>query len=311
MAADDSPLLRPLGLSDLLDEVFAIYRRGFRTFVAIAAVVQVPLAFVTLPLAPLYASYLEQLTGGGAAGFEALSAFTGGAAVLLVAAVVLGVAAGILELGAVAYATAGYYAGEPPSVERAYREALGRFWPLLRLLLLLGLLSFGLLLLAVLPAIFPALLCVSFPAVGVGAGYLAVSWSLAPAALTLEGRPGALHALSRSRDLVHGAWWRTCASLFLLLLLLAVLQLTASVLVQIVGVGLQALAAPEASIQPGWVAVVISLLGNLEGVLLGPLFYIGLTLLYYDRRIRAEGYDLALRARALRPADGAAAGGEA
>jgi hypothetical protein len=43
------------------------------------------------------------------------------------------------------------------------------------------------------------------------------------------------------------------------------------------------------------------------GVLYGPLFYIGVTLLYYDRRIRAEAYDLSVMARELaepRPLDG-------
>jgi hypothetical protein len=33
--------------------------------------------------------------------------------------------------------------------------------------------------------------------------------------------------------------------------------------------------------------------------LLAPLMYIGVTLLYYDRRVRAEAYDLTILAREL------------
>jgi hypothetical protein len=52
----------------------------------------------------------------------------------------------------------------------------------------------------------------------------------------------------------------------------------------------------------------VSLLGNLVDMLIRPPFYVGLTLLYYDRRIRGEGYDLAVQARALAPPAAADAG---
>ena len=77
------------------------------------------------------------------------------------------------------------------------------------------------------------------------------------------------------------------------------LQLSASALAEIAALGLQAVAAPGATTQPTWIAMVASVLNNLESVLLSPLYYIGLALLYFDRRVRAEGYDLTLRARAL------------
>ena len=63
----------------------------------------------------------------------------------------------------------------------------------------------------------------------------------------------------------------------------------------------QAVGAPDAASQPIWVTITVSLLSNLLGILVRPPFYVGLTLLYYDRRIRSEGYDLAVQARALAP----------
>ncbi len=307
MAADPT-LLRPLGIGDLLDELFAIYRRRFRTFVGISAVVQIPIALLSLPHAtttPGY--YLFAVLSGQANSLannlaDASRQSSSVASVLAVLIVVLAVVGSVLELAAITAATSAYYVGEQPSVERSYRQAVGRFWPLVRLALLLALVFTGLVLLAVVPFVVPPLACLSFPAAVAVGVYVVVSWSLAPVALVLEDRPGALPALRRAHRLVAGAWWRTFAVLVCLAVLLAVLQLSASTLSELVGVGLQAILAPAATAQPTWIAVTVSLLASLMATLLGPLFYIGLSLLYFDRRVRVEGYDLAVQARALRQA---------
>jgi hypothetical protein len=301
MAAEPSPRLSPLGLGDLLDQTFAIYRRDFRTFLGIAALVQVPVALVSLPLATTSTGYFEQLARGARDGLALLSAFGGPILVLGALALILNVAAWVVEIGAVCWATAEAYRGARPRLEDAIRWAGRRFWPLLRLLLLYGLTFLGLWLLAVAPVLLPALLCISLPAVSVAAAYLLVAWSLAPCALTLEEHPCVRRALGRSRALVRGAFWRTLAALVLLSLLVLVLQGSGSVLVQVIGSLLQAVAAPDAASQPVWVTITVSLLSNLLGILVRPPFYVGLTLLYYDRRIRSEGYDLAVQARALAP----------
>jgi hypothetical protein len=301
MAVEPSPRLSPLGLGDLLDQTFAIYRRHFRTFLGIAALVQVPVALVTLPLATASTGYLEQLTRGARDGLALLSAFGGPILVFSVLALILNVAAWVVEIGAICWSTAESYRGAQPRLEYAIRWAGHRFWPVLRLLLVLGLTFVGLWVLAVAPVVLPALLCISLPAVSVAAAYLLVVWSLAPCALTLEDHSSVRRAMGRSRALVRGAFWRTFAALLLLSLLVAVLQGSGSVLVQVIGSLLQAVAAPDAASQPIWVTITVSLLSNLLGILVRPPFYVGLTLLYYDRRIRSEGYDLAMQARALAP----------
>ena len=95
--------------------------------------------------------------------------------------------------------------------------------------------------------------------------------------------------------------------LVLLSVLLGVIQTSGSVLVQAVGALLQAAGAAGRA-RAGLVTVTVSLLSNVLGMLVSPPFYIGLTLLYYDRRIRGEGYDLAVQARALAPPVAADAG---
>jgi len=75
--AEPHPRLSPLSLGDLLDQTFAIYRRRFRAFLGIAALVQVPVALVGLPLATMSTGYFEQLTRGAPDALAVLSAFGG------------------------------------------------------------------------------------------------------------------------------------------------------------------------------------------------------------------------------------------
>ena len=304
MAAAPVPSLRPLGIGDLLDELFAVYRRRFRTFVGISAVVQVPIALLSLPQATTSPGYYLYALLNGQFGslLNAPRESSGVASALFVVVMVLALVGTVLELAATSEATAAYYRGDPPSIERPYRQALSHFWPLARLFTIMVLTFFGLMLLAIMPLIIPPLACLSFPGATVLGIYLFVSWSLAPVALILENQRGALLALGRGRSLVRGAWWRTFLTLVCLGALIAVLQLSASTLSELVAFGLQAIGAPGATQQPTWIAAVASLLNNLVALVIGPLYYIGICLLYYDRRVRAEGYDLAVQARALRQA---------
>src|SRR2546423_11312711 len=137
MAAREAPLLRPLGVGDLLDELFALYRRGFKPLIAIAAVVHVPLALVTLPLVPVYAGWMGRFSENANAAAVALSEMAGGLIAVLVVAVIALAIGSILELAATCYAASALYLGEPVRVGQAYRWAIRRLWPLFRPMLLL------------------------------------------------------------------------------------------------------------------------------------------------------------------------------
>jgi hypothetical protein len=299
MGAREAPLLRPLGVGDLLDELFALYRRGFKPLIGIAAVVHVPLALVTLPLIPAYAGWMGRFSENANAAVAALSELAGGLVAVLVVAVIAVAIGSILELAATCYAVSALYLGEPVRIGDAYGRAIGRFWPLFRLMLLLGLVFLSLGIVSMVAVFAPALLCLSLPAAFALGTYLLVYWSLAVPALALEEDLGAAGALSRSYSLVKGAWWRTFAALVVLWFLLFVLQMVASLLVTAVVGGLQAVLAPAASVQPVWLLVLNSLLSSAINLLFGPFPWIGLTLLYYDRRVRTEGFDLLVQARAL------------
>src|SRR5688572_24060235 len=157
MAADRAPSLRPLGVGDVLDELFAVYRSGFKTFLGITALVQVPLAILSLPLYAASSRFGQRIVltedfMGAAEAFGGTIAAIG--AVLAIFTIV----GTILMTAATSYATSAIYLGQVPTITQAYRFALGRFWALFRLGILLGAAFLGLFLLSILPAVAPMLM---------------------------------------------------------------------------------------------------------------------------------------------------------
>ncbi|HXF64498.1 MAG TPA: hypothetical protein VNK95_22905, partial [Caldilineaceae bacterium] len=117
--------------------------------------------------------------------------------------------------------------------------------------------------------------------------YLGARWAVATPGLALEAF-GPLAALGRSWALTRRRFFHTFGFVALLTILnLLVISLPLSVMQQIVLL-----------IVPGQAPLVISLsagVSYLINLLWQPLYATGMVLLYYDLRVRAESYDLALR----------------
>jgi hypothetical protein len=163
-------------------------------------------------------------------------------------------------------------------VAGAVRRAASRFWALL----------FGALLQAVIILVGFVLLVVP--------GFLFLGWAFAmQAVIVLEGRP-ILAAFDRSRQLARDHVLRILGTLFLTFLIffgvLIVVGLASGLLIAALG--------PDST---GPTSVIF----DLVAVALSPLFTVVTTLLYYDLRIRKEGFDLEVMASQLGRAPGAAA----
>ena len=122
-----------------------------------------------------------------------------------------------------------------------------------------------------------------------------LSYSLVVPAILVEGHK-AMPGLRRSRDLVKG--YR--GKIFLVMIVINLLQ---AVLAGGVGVVSSFLLTSDA----GATAVLSSALGNLLSILLTPLGIIAAILLYYDMRIRKEGFDLEMLSLAVSTQSPAAA----
>jgi hypothetical protein len=127
-----------------------------------------------------------------------------------------------------------------------------------------------------------------------------VAWSVALPVLFVEGK-GGFKALGRSAQLVKDRWWATFGRFFVGYILVSVV----STAVTLLWVALALLVVDKSSLG----ALVLQHIGSLFGSLVTTPFIAALTvLIYFDLRVRKEGFDLALLAERMGgvPAEGPA-----
>jgi hypothetical protein len=211
--------------------------------------------------------------------------------------------------GAVVAALVSDYMGEEVTFKNTYRQVLGRLPALAGMagtqLLLLGtaLLAPVLLLfifsvlfegsdvLVLLPGSDPALfliVCVWVPVavlMAIGAFYFYVRLQIAVPAAMLE-RLGSLRALERSWTLVKGGWLRGAA----LVLVLGTLDFVVSVGPALVPLTVILIILPETDTTT--INLITAIIGIVGSSFFKPIQLLATTLLYFDLRVRQEGYDL-------------------
>jgi hypothetical protein len=260
-------LPRPLGIGEILSMAFQLYRRHWRTLLAIAAVVVVPLTLLQHLLGDLERTQRETTSYGGVV--EVTPTWLGGIAGLLAA--LAGILMHLVLTGAITRAVAAEVAGEDPSVEQSYRFGFHRLGSVLLISVLVGLATIGGLILSVGSSGFLILFVI--PGI-----YIGVRLAVSIEALVVEGRRGT-EAMGRSWGLVGGHWWHAFGTLLVALLLIGIVNAVITAPFGATGWFVQAVAAA--------VATVVTLP---YGVLVG-------VLLYLDLRARKERLTLeALRA---------------
>ena len=262
------PELRPLGIGETVDVSLKLYLRNAATLLGIAAVVVIPVyALFILIMMSVVPS--EAVVRGDLILFPTQSDLDTFNRVLL-GYIVVTVLAAMLATGAAFKAVASAYLGEKPRIGDSLSFAGRRLHSLLWVSILYALLiGIGFVLL-IIPGI-----------------YLMVALSVAVPALILEGLKGR-KALARSRELVKDRWWRSFGTYILGLIVIPI------IFGVILGFIFEA-AVPEATsvtahlAQQGTQEAIIDLLSV-------PLQAAVLTVLYFDLRVRKEGFDLQLLA---------------
>ena len=300
-AAPGSGRFRARSFSELIDAVFTIYRRNFALIVSIAACAQVPFAVLQVIV---YAMLPGNFATAGSNPFaptttnniDTNAAFTY-LGVTLIFAMLQFLVVQLLATAAITRAVSERYLDRQLSLGDAYRAALRRAGALVLLsLLLLGLVLGAYAVIVVVAIIFaliagPLGLLVLLP-LGFGgivlAGFVYARWSLAVPIVVLE-KQGPVTALRRSNFLVKGDTGRVFLILIVIVIITAIVN-------GIVGV---ALGIP-AAFASGVVALILRQLASVVGtVLVGPITYITVVVLYYDVRIRREAFDLEMLAQSL------------
>jgi hypothetical protein len=279
-AAPAAIALRPLGLGELLDAAFAIYRHLFGALVALQVVCGLPGLAATI--------YADASGGAVGARFVAL---------------LFNLVFGSAATAATAVMIGEVYLGRSIGMVDALRRVTPRLGTLVLTSVLVGLAT-GL---AALPAILAfgagtgALASGTSSLLLVGGGLLLVgvaalflpllvfsATSLSTITLVLERLPSGTAAVKRSWALTAGARGRIMVLLFLLLVVIGAL---------LVGIGAAYGLFVDESMGVG--SPVLSILQALLQALLGPIVYCVLTLVYYDRRVRLEAFDLDLLSESL------------
>jgi hypothetical protein len=152
--------------------------------------------------------------------------------------------------------------------------------------------AFGRLLLwGIVIAVLAAPLTIVFP-LGI---FLLVRWFVSWNVLLLEHR-GPLASLARSWELTQGSWWHTCGVVLSTGLIVALITWA------FFGtLGGAAMVAGFAFGSPAFSAVITALLGMVSSAVTEPFLIAIFTVLYFELRARAEGYDLEQRALLAAP----------
>ena len=266
--------LRPLGVGEILDSSFRLYRRRFGALVSVCAVVVIPLALVQL-VVTVSAPETTTVTRFGSSTFRSTSVSSGTQLFLLLFGLLISGFNIALAQGAAMRILSDHYLGTETSWSESLRYAFTRFGSLLWVVILSGL-----------AWIFGAMLCF-IPGI-----YLYVSFAVVMPVRLIEDERGG-QALSRSRALVAGRWWPTFSTLLVVLLITTTLTLVITALVG----GSTILATNTASSTT--TRVVTGLLTAGVNVIVTPISAAVATIIYFDLRVRKEGFDLALMIQRL------------
>jgi hypothetical protein len=302
---------RSMGVGELLDAIFSLYRRNFLLIAAISAVVQVPYAVLQFVLFQVagFASFASGPFGRFTTPranqqtltpdqLQTLLDAVGG--LLVVSGILLLVGTFVilpLAEAATTRAVSDRYLDREISLGASYGAAIRRLGALIvQSLILLG-------------AAIVLFAGASFILVGLAAGagqvgaivgglidlgivgfaiFAYVRTSLAAPAIVLEGVSG-WGGLKRSWQLTRGLGWRLLGIRLLLLLITAIISGVFSTLLTLAGAGLDT----------NGQFIVSEVAGAVVAVFVSPITYIAVTLLYYDTRIRKEGFDIEMLARSL------------
>jgi hypothetical protein len=295
------PTLRPMTIGDILDQTFTLYRKHFKTLLGIVAVVNVPLLVLQtlglLSLAPLFPTTLNTppRTAPRAPFADIDPNWLGALVVGFISffglVVLVAIIANVFQQAALALAISENYLGRAITVLEAYRRAL-RYWRPLLLTLLLFLLG-GLIWLPLFVILFIVIPCLGGIAFLSASALLFMRFVFTWQAIVLENTNG-LGGLRRSWHLVGPftaqPFWRVVGVFLLLSILVGAVTSGPSYLV---GFTIAFLPSPMLGL------VVNTALTNLISLVVMPLSFTAQTLLYYDLRIRHEGFDLQMRAQQL------------
>lgn len=279
--------LKPMSVWDILDTTFSLYRRHFLLYLSIVMIY-----------------FLSNIIEYSIKGF--LSENNVNQLVASLASLPFAV----LAMGGIVIATVAIYRGEEITTKKVLRQSLHKLWTLIKVHFLWRMaqvIPFVFISLSIVSVIrtrswalvvLSAIICLPFLL------YFTVRWIFYFEAVIVE-NTNAIGALYRSSDLVQDNWWQVFGAIILIALssyaiqYIFVLSIGTTFLLLDLSGGADFRTIVEWSIMQNvldsnsYVFYVI-MTGSRQIInsLIIPVWGIGIVLLYFDRRIRKEGYDI-------------------
>jgi uncharacterized membrane protein len=258
--------LGPLKLGEILDRMFVIYRRNFLLLFSISGMPF--LCLLPLALIAIFSGSFKIFNPQNPQTAPTPDQIMSFVAVAIVAAITLmvGMLASWLATTAAVWQL---QMGGQPTIRKVYRVAWHKFGAAFLASIVIGAALFAGYLLLVVPAVFVALeVCLTLSAI-------------------VAEDVGAFKAISRSHELISGyrgrvfVAWLVCYAVSTVVSYALVIPPFMGVMFYIPGGSL-----------PGWLIAILILAYFLAVTVPAPLLAIVLCLIYYDARVRKEGFDL-------------------
>lgn len=265
--------LKPMRFEDILDTTFSLYRKHFFLFLGLVAF-----------------SVLSELAYHLLVDFSQF--FFQRSPLLGIATVLITITLSMIGIGGIVIGSGATYLGENITIHSALQRTMDRFWPLLGCFLLW---------LLVVTVLTVTIIGIPF------AIYFAVRWGFFIQTIVFE-QPVISIALGRSGELVKPMWWRVFGILLAIFLLSTVVHAVIEISIGFILIATNLVSEVDFIDILGW-----GLFGeSFEGVTpffyaisviihLGvyaisfPIWIIGITLLYFNQRIRIEGFDIEMQ----------------
>ena len=258
---------------DILDTTFSLYRKHFWLFLGLVAF-----------------SVLSELVLHLLSDFSQL--FFDHSFLLGIAAVLITITFFVIGIGGIAIGSGATYLGENITIRSALQQTMDRFWQLLGCFLLWSL---------VVTVLTVTVIGIPF------ALYFAVRWGFFIQTIMFE-KPVISIALGRSSELVKGMWWRVFGMLFAILLLSTVVHAIIEISIGFILIATNLVSEVDfidilqwglfgesfESSTPLFHAILI-VIHLVVYAISFPIWIIGITLLYFNQRIRKEGFDIEMQ----------------
>jgi hypothetical protein len=261
-----TPQLRPLSVGEILDAGFRLFRHRFGTLVGC----------IFVPIVPFYilGTIIVGSTDPTAFDVNAPVDNSGTAVVGRLIDQLLSSIAAAVAVAACFKAISAAYLGERAGVGDSLRYAAGRFLPLIVAYIVMVII------------LVPAFIALIIPGI-----WISVKLSMTFPALVCE-KAGPFKSIGRSWELTKDNWWRVFGTLLVVFILMFVITLA-------LGGVLGAVLLSSDSMGELAFAVLTTLIGLLIAAITYPLIAAVVTVMYYDLRVRNEGFDLQLLARGV------------